>query len=102
MKGKRFLYLALSTFLGIILSYGIHAVVELMYLNWAEKTNHLLTWTMHFGVGACALSPYVQYGLFIAGVVGGFLIGRVWWRIVYVEHRHWMRKEDRETRPRDV
>ncbi len=93
MGFKRRVYIALATLLGIIASYGVHAAVELWYLRWAQDNGHVITWTKHFGLCLCALPPVVQYGLFVLGAVGGFLAGRVWWRWVYVEGRHWKRKK---------
>ncbi len=89
---KRTFYIVLATLLGVIVSYGVHAVVELVYLDWAQDAGRSIVWTKHFGVGSCALPPWFQYGLLAAGIIGGFLVGRVWWRWVYVEHRHWRRK----------
>lgn len=80
-------YLALTTLLGVIASYGLHAAIEIQYLRWAEQNHQVITWTRHFGLGWCALPSAVQYGLFIVGLFGGWLIGRVWWRIVYIERR---------------
>jgi len=28
------------------------------------------------------------------GIVGGYFLGQIWWRIVYVEKRHWRFKKD--------
>lgn len=84
---KRPVYLACTTLLGVIASYGLHALLELLYLWAAQRNGWEIHWTRHFGVGLCALPAFVQYGLFVAGVVGGFLLGRVWWRWVYVERR---------------
>jgi len=81
---KRPLYIALATFLGVLLSYLAHALIESSYLSYAEKNNLTVTWTMHFGVGSCALPPVVQYGLFVVGLIGGFFLGRLWWNTVYV------------------
>ena len=89
---KRPVYVACSTLLGIILSYGVHAVVELLYLRWAEAGHHAITWYTHLGLGLCALHPVVQYGLLAAGGIGGWLTGRVWWRWIYVEHKYWEKK----------
>lgn len=86
---KRALYLTLTTLLGIIVSYGVHALVELWWLSYAQKQGLAITWTQHFGHGLCALPPVAQYGLFILGAIGGFLTGRVWWRWVYREGKRW-------------
>lgn len=86
---KRPIYLVLTTALGILLSMIAHAALEIEYLNWSERTGRAIHWTKFFGVGWCALPSVIQYGLVAAGAVGGFLVGRVWWRWVYVEGRHW-------------
>lgn len=80
-------YLALSIVLGVVFSYGLHAVTEILYLRWAETRSLEVVWYTHFGKGLCALHPIVQYGLLLFGVIGGWLVGRVWWRLVYVERR---------------
>lgn len=82
---KRPLYLALTTMLGIITSFGLHAVAELWYLSYADARHWTIRWTLMFGFALCSLPWYVQYGLLTLGIVGGFLIGRVWWQLVYVE-----------------
>ncbi|MFC1751737.1 hypothetical protein ACFLY5_01160 [Patescibacteria group bacterium] len=81
MKTKRTIYLACSTLLGVILSLLVHAGVEFIYLNWARDAGQAVIW--HSG---CALPWVVQIGLIIAGIVGGFVLGRIWWRKVYIEN----------------
>lgn len=82
---KRPLYLVLTTLLGLIISYGLHAVIEMWYLHWAETSSATIVWTA--ALGMCSLPLWVQYTLPILGLVGGFVIGRVWWRIVYIERQ---------------
>ncbi len=72
---KRTLYLILSSVLGIVFSYLLHAIIEIVYLGWAVKNDRPITWTMHFGIGPCALPPVLQYGLLVLGAVGGWLLG---------------------------
>lgn len=90
---KRPLYITLTTLLGVILSYGLHAVIELWYLSYAEQQHLTIVWTKHLGLGWCALPGAVQYGLLALGIIGGWLMGRVWWRWVYVEGRRWRRPQ---------
>lgn len=92
-SAKRTFYLVLTTVLGIVMSFGIHAVVELWYLSWADRAGWTVTWYRQLGGGLCALNPTVEYGLLIIGTIGGYLVGRVWWRIVYIEGRHWIKKK---------
>lgn len=88
---KRPLYLGLTTLLGVMVSYVLHAVVEVWYLSAAETRGWDVRWTKHLGLGLCALPVAAQYGLLATGLIGGFLMGRVWWRWVYVERR-WGRR----------
>lgn len=86
---KRAIYLTLTAILGLLLSGIAHAVIEMTYLAWAVRNGHPVTWHFYLGRFPCALHPVLFYGLPLAGVVGGFFTGRVWWRWVYVQGRHW-------------
>ncbi|MBI5404958.1 MAG: hypothetical protein HY976_01900 [Candidatus Kerfeldbacteria bacterium] len=84
---KRPLYLGLTVVLGVILSYVLHSGLEIWYLSVAEGNGWTIVWTKHLGVGSCALPWWVQYGLLAVGIIGGYELGRTWWRLVYVERR---------------
>ena len=44
-----------------------------------------------------AMPRWFQYILLIVGTVGGYHLGQYWWRVVYVQHRHWyFRMKDRD------
>lgn len=88
---KRMIYLGMTTLLGIMVSYLAHAIIEIWYLDWALKNGKPITWTYHFGKGLCALVPGVHYGLFALGAVGGYFLGVMWWKWVYVEGKRWKR-----------
>lgn len=91
---KRAFYLFLTSVLGLLVSFIVHALIEIMDLTWVVHNNHDFTW--HYYLGGhfpCALPPVLFYGLPVLGIVGGLLIGRVWWRWVYVEGRHWRRRK---------
>jgi hypothetical protein len=85
MNVKKIIYIALTMILGLILSFIFHAVIEIFYID------HLL------GKGIspqpsllthqCYLPSSLQIILLLAGLLGGFFLGRTWWRIVYVERR---------------
>ena len=83
---KKTIYLFLATILGVLLSFLIHAFIEICYLSWARGQNLAVTF-----YGGCALPPALQIGLVIIGAVGGFFLGRYWWRKIYIE-RAWVRK----------
>lgn len=86
-KTKKIIYLIASTILGILLSFIAHIIIEINYLKWAS--NHNLIVSFYNG---CALSPAFQIGLFLVGVIGGFFLGRFWWRKIYIE-RVWEKKK---------
>ena len=83
MSLKKAIYLFSATILGVLLSFLAHAFIEMGYLRWAYKTGYAVTF-----YGGCALLPALQAALWVLGVVGGFLLGRYWWKIIYVEKRY--------------
>jgi len=85
-KLKYTVYLIAATILGILLSFIAHAVIEINYLNWAEKQGIVVTF-----YNSCSLLPIIQIGLLLLGIIGGFLLGRVWWRMIYIE-RIWAKR----------
>ncbi len=94
---KKATYITLATILGVLLSYVMHSALEIWYLRILTAHNYTITWYQHFGVGSCALPPLVQYGLLLVGLVGGWLLGHMWWKIVYIDHRHWRQRAHRDS-----
>lgn len=83
-------------FLGFLLSLLGHAVVEVLYLRWLEAHDRNPVWSNLFGAGSCALPNWATIVIALVGIAGGIWVGFVWWRIVYIEHRHW-RFQNKET-----
>lgn len=79
---KRPVYLIASSLLGLVLSLGLHAIIEQMYLGWVEANQATIVWTNV--LDSCALPLWVQIILPVVGLAGGFIQGRIWWRWVYV------------------
>lgn len=79
-KLKKTVYLLATTVLGLILSFLLHAFIEINYLSWLEGQGRTATF-----YGSCALPPWLQISLLVLGVASGFFMGRFWWRKVYVE-----------------
>lgn len=85
---KKKLYVALFTFLGILLSYIAHAVIEIsaIILLADGRRSFALpweTWMRIHGIGSVLL--------LVLGIWFGYTQGKKWWRIIYVEKR--FRKE---------
>ncbi|MFH0955760.1 MAG: hypothetical protein V1801_00910 [Candidatus Falkowbacteria bacterium] len=83
---KRRVYLFAATILGLLLSFIAHALIEIKYLRFALDNS----WLVSF-YNSCALPPVFSIALLVLGAVGGFFLGRFWWRKVYIE-RVWVKK----------
>lgn len=84
---KRIIYVVLFTLLGIMVSFLIHAGIEIpvifLLLKDFDRYSLGLTWDQWYmihHIGAVLL--------FILGVVGGFSQGRHWWEIIYVQKKY--------------
>ncbi len=84
---KRIFYIALFALLGVLVVTLLHAVIEIPFLAWMSnelalgQTNWLIEhwWTIHVLGGKL---------LWFGGAVGGYIAGRKFWRILYVEKRY--------------
>ncbi|NQV12762.1 MAG: hypothetical protein HQ530_00470 [Parcubacteria group bacterium] len=81
------LYLLATTVLGLLLSFIIHASLELLYLYLATSRNYTITWNSYLGK-SCALPLWLQITLIVAGLAGGLYMGTFWYKMVYIEGRH--------------
>lgn len=79
-KFKKAVYLIAATILGLLLSFLVHALIEINYLKVAADQNIVIAFS-----GGCALPSWLNISLWILGALGGFFLGRFWWRKLYVE-----------------
>lgn len=77
-KLEKTIYLALSIFLGFLLSIIFHSMLEIFVINQSEllKPSNTLA-------HACYLPDYINIAIFLLGLVGGFLLGNYWYKKVY-------------------
>ena len=78
-KTKKIVYLSLSVILGIILSFNVHAFLEMAYLRWAMTENREVVF-----YGGCALPDWAQILLWLLGIFSGYFVGKFWWRKIYI------------------
>jgi hypothetical protein len=83
---KKAVYLIAATVLGVLLSFILHAFIEIKYLQSAVSRGLVVTF-----YGSGVLPPVLNYGLLLLGAIGGFFLGMFWWRLVYVD-RIWEKK----------
>ncbi len=79
---KRKIYIALFTFLGILLQLLIHALAETWYIDLLirdfPKYSIGFTWPQWF-----MIHHIITVVLFAAGAFFGFWQGKFWWRRIY-------------------
>ena len=85
---KKQIYIFLAMVLGVLLTTILHGVVEVFYIGLLmenfDKYNLGLSWD------AIYIVHYVfTIVLAVLGIIGGYFLGQRWWRIVYIEKRHW-------------
>ena len=79
---KKTIYIILFTFLGILVQFVIHALIEVWYINLLirdfPKYSLGFTWYQWFTIHHVG-----SIILFVAGALIGFWQGRFWWRRIY-------------------
>ncbi len=88
---KKNIYIILATFLGILLGGLIVGLIERWVINNALSRGTLpqsYFYIREYGY----ISPYLSIGILILCTIFGFLLGRKWWKIIYVEKRRWWKK----------
>jgi len=83
---KKTVYIFFTACLGALLSFIAHALIESLYLNWAESNDLTVAWHSLAGK-SCALPPLLSISLLLAGVILGIWLGFTWWRLVYQQKK---------------
>lgn len=82
MACKKKIYIAAFIFLGVLLQFLIHALIEIWYIdlltNDFEKYSFGFSWPQWY-----IIHHIGSVILFIAGAVFGFWQGKFWWRKIY-------------------
>ncbi len=76
---KKTIYITLSVFLGFILSFILHAIIEIIYINWAQKNNIVISM-----VNNCALPLWLNIFLVVFGLAFGLWFGFFAWKKIYL------------------
>lgn len=95
---KRTVYLLCFMFLGALLGFLAHAVIELVYSKFLvsdfDKYGFGLSWSAWF-----LIHNLVTGILVIIGLRMGYKWGRKWWQVLYVEqkYRKWLKRDLKQT-----
>jgi len=91
---KKTVYILTSIFLGILLSFIIHALIEISVIYFLLKDFTLyglgLSWQAWWLIHAVGTTL-----LLAAGAIFGWWLGQRWWQIVYIEKRYRDRRHKR-------
>ncbi|GBE17203.1 hypothetical protein BMS3Abin15_01040 [bacterium BMS3Abin15] len=88
MNIKKTVYITAAVFMGLLLAVIAHGFIEIFLIKkllgagLVPQSNILLS-------SCCYLPTLLQLVLLGSGLIGGYFLGQSWWRIVYVEKRHW-------------
>lgn len=83
---KRIFYIASFAFLGVLVSTLVHAAIEIPLLSVME--NQLMTGSSFLADNWWFIHGWGGKLLWLGGVVGGYIAGRRFWQILYVEKRY--------------
>jgi hypothetical protein len=90
MNFKKIIYIICTIVLCLLLASIAHSLIEMWYIEW------LLARSIAPTPGAlgyrCFLPLPLAIFLPLAAIVGGWFLGNIWWRIIYVERRFAKRK----------
>ena len=92
MQIKKTIYILLTMLLGLLLAEIGHWLIEIWWVKQLILSGSIPREYVFLDTH-CFLSPYLQLGLLALGLIGGYFLGQTWWRIVYIEHRHWKRRK---------
>lgn len=84
---KKFIYILSTIILGILLSFMVHAIIELLVI-WLlvgdiDKYGLGLTWDQ-----LMLVHSIFTFVLFVIGLIGGILFGYRWWKIIYIDKKY--------------
>lgn len=85
---KKVIYISAFTFLGLLLQFLLHGIVEIFYLRL------LLEDFPRYGLGFSWTQWFLIHHIFtvvflLGGLAFGFWQGRYWWQQIYVWGRTW-------------
>jgi len=86
---KKIIYVLLAIALGKLLGFLAFELLTLKLVRMLERRGLPVEWNQIFWFVWSPLPVYLYWTLIYAGVIGGFYLGLRWWRMVYVEKRHW-------------
>lgn len=85
---KKTIYVVGWVMLMLILSFILHAGIEIYLLNRAQRLGQEIIWVQIWGQAVCALPWWFIISLPVVFAGIGIYLGFFFWQKVYVEHLH--------------
>ncbi|MFA5871215.1 MAG: hypothetical protein WC858_00680 [Parcubacteria group bacterium] len=95
MKTKMITYIFLVIILTELLSMLGYGLLEMKFIVIMYGRNLPIQEEHIMGIFYTALPVRIFWSFLLFGIILGYLLGKSWWRIVYVERRHWNFKQIR-------
>lgn len=86
---KKIIYILLTSLLFLELGFLFHSVFNVMYVGFVFKDNGLFPDELFSGSFYTILPMWAYYVFGVSLFATGIFAGMKWWRIVYIEKRHW-------------
>jgi hypothetical protein len=91
-SAKKIIYIVLTMILGAEVSVLVYVELEILYLRYLVVNNLPLINHDLFGYGYFLLPTSIFVVILLLGIIGGFLLGRCWWHMLYEQKKHWLWK----------
>jgi hypothetical protein len=88
-KLKKKFYLVLTTILVFLLAFIFYALMERVYIQRSVASGSFFADVYRFGFLWQIVPLWLKSVLLLLGIVDGYFLGQYWWRVVYIEKRHW-------------
>jgi len=82
-KLKRGVYLIASAIFGILINYFALFAIQIFILQWMLHSDKNVIWYSGYPPTLILLISF-----FLIGATWGFMAGRYWWKIIYIEHKY--------------
>jgi len=81
MYFKKIIYILLTIILGLLLSFILHGVIEINYIDYLLGKGILPSPSTL--IPQCYLPSFLQMFLLLLGLAGGYFLGQFWWKKIY-------------------
>jgi len=89
LSSKKIIYVILTILLGKMLAFIAFEIISLIFVKTLQKSGLPVIYEQIFGLVYSPLPAYLFWTFMSVGALGGLFLGLTWWRIIYVEKRHW-------------